>query len=84
VAAPPAAYDERIHTVRAEDGETLSSVCARYGIPLAELLRLNPGITDTRRLPRGRSVYVFRGIRPARLALLTPRAADTLILTEAK
>ncbi|MER7497399.1 putative baseplate assembly protein [Streptomyces pharetrae] len=84
VAAPPAAYDERIHTVRADDGETLSSVCARYGIPLAELLRLNPGITDTRRLPRGRSVYVFRGIRPARLALLTPRAADTLILTEAK
>ncbi|MEV5319883.1 putative baseplate assembly protein [Streptomyces sp. NPDC052687] len=84
VAAPPAAYDERIHTVRAEGGETLSSVCARYGVPLAELLRLNPGITDTRRLPRGRSVYVFRGIRPARLAMLSPRAADTLILTEAK
>ncbi|MEV8551975.1 putative baseplate assembly protein [Streptomyces glaucescens] len=82
VAAPPAEYEERIHTVRAEDGETLSAVCARYGIPLAELLRLNPGITDTRRLPRGRSVLVFRGIRPARLALLSPRAADTLILTE--
>jgi predicted phage baseplate assembly protein len=84
VAAPPAGYDERIHTVRAEGGETLSSVCARYGLPLAELLRLNPDITDTRRLPRGRSVYVFRGIRPARLALLSPRAADTLILTEVK
>lgn len=84
VAAPSAEYDERIHTVRAEGGETLSSVCARYGLPLAELLRLNPDITDTRRLPRGRSVYVFRGIRPARLALLSPRAADTLILTEVK
>ncbi|MGW1748625.1 putative baseplate assembly protein [Streptomyces sp. NPDC002092] len=84
VPAHPAAYDEKIHIVRDEHGETLSSVCARYGIPLAELLRLNPDITDTRRLAKGRSVYVFRGIRPAQLALLSPRAADTLILTEVK
>ncbi|MGW0825661.1 putative baseplate assembly protein [Streptomyces sp. NPDC002845] len=84
VPARPATYDEKTHTVRAANGETLSSVCARYGIPLAELLRLNPGITDTRRLPKGRSVCVFRGIRPAQLALLSPRAADTLILTEVK
>ncbi|MET9394040.1 putative baseplate assembly protein [Streptomyces sp. NPDC006624] len=84
VPAHPAAYDERVHTVRAENGETLSEICARHGVPLAELLRLNPDITDTRRLPRGRSVYVFRGIRPAQLAMLSPRAADTLILTEVK
>ena len=84
VPAHPAAYDEKIHTVRDEHGETLSSVCARHGIPLAELLRLNPDITDTQRLGKGRSVYVFRGIRPAQLALLSPRAADTLILTEVK
>ncbi|MGW3119871.1 putative baseplate assembly protein [Streptomyces sp. NPDC001107] len=84
VPAHPAAYDERIHTVRDTNGETLSSVCAHYGIPLAELLRLNPDITDTRRLKKGRSVYVFRGIRPAQLTLLAPRAADTLILTEVK
>ncbi|WP_409473057.1 putative baseplate assembly protein [Streptomyces sp. HC307] len=84
VSAHPATYDERIHTVSAAGGETLSAICARHGIPLAELLRLNPDITDTRRLPRGRSVYVFRGIRPAQLALLSPRAADTLILTEVK
>ncbi|WP_240797282.1 putative baseplate assembly protein [Streptomyces sp. F001] len=84
VPAHPATYDERTHTVSAADGETLSAICARHGIPLAELLRLNPDITDTRRLPRGRSVYVFRGIRPAQLALLSPRAADTLILTEVK
>ncbi|GAA2765288.1 hypothetical protein GCM10010103_43290 [Streptomyces paradoxus] len=84
VPARPATYDEKIHTVRAENGETLSEVCARYGVPLAGLLRLNPDITDTRRLPKGRSVYVFRGIRPAQLALLSPRAADTLILTEVK
>ncbi|MEU5365649.1 putative baseplate assembly protein [Streptomyces sp. NPDC005925] len=82
VPAHPAAYDEKIHTVRDENGETLSSVCARHGLPLAELLRLNPDITDTRRLARGRRVFVFRGIRPARLAMLSPRAADTLILTE--
>ncbi|GAA2591316.1 hypothetical protein GCM10010304_40120 [Streptomyces roseoviolaceus] len=84
VPAHPATYDEKIHTVRAENGQTLSEICARYGVPLAELLRLNPDITDTRRLPKGRSVYVFRGIRPAQLALLSPRAADTLILTEVK
>ncbi|MBQ0854486.1 putative baseplate assembly protein [Streptomyces sp. BH-SS-21] len=82
VPARGATYDEKTHTVRKKDGETLSEICGRYGVPLAELLRLNPDITDTRRLAKGRSVYVFRGIRPAQLALLSPRAADTLILTE--
>lgn len=84
VPAHPATYDEKTHTVRAEDGETLSSISARYAVPLAELLRLNPDIADTRRLAKGRSVFVFRGIRPAQLALLSPKAADTLILTEVK
>ncbi|MEU9154399.1 putative baseplate assembly protein [Streptomyces sp. NPDC048417] len=84
VPAHPAAYGEQIHTVRAAQGETLSEVCHHYGIPLARLLRLNPDITDTRRLAKGRSVYVFRGIRPAQLALLSAKAADTLILTEVK
>ncbi|WP_381561490.1 putative baseplate assembly protein [Streptomyces eurythermus] len=84
VPAHPAAYDERTYTVRDPDGETLSSVCARHGIPLGRLLRLNPDITDTRRLAKGRTVVVFRGIRPAQLAMLSARAADTLILTEVK
>lgn len=84
VPAHPATYDEKTHTVRAENGETLTEICARHGVPLAELLRLNPDITDTRRLAKGRSVFVFRGIRPAQLALLSPKAADTLILTEVK
>ncbi|MCN9241505.1 putative baseplate assembly protein [Streptomyces sp. RY43-2] len=84
VPARPAAYEERTHTVTDPNGETLTSVCARYGVPLAELLRLNPDITDTRRLPKGRTVFVFRGIRPAQLALLSARATDTLILTEVK
>jgi len=84
VPAGSATYDEKIYTVRKKDGETLSEICVRHGVPLAELLRLNPDITDTRRLAKGRSVFVFRGIRPAQLALLTPKAADTLILTEVK
>lgn len=84
VPAHPATYDEKVHTVRAEGGESLSEISGRHGVPLAELLRLNPDITDTRRLPKGRSVFVFRGIRPAQLALLAPKAADTLILTEVK
>ncbi|GHI09582.1 peptidoglycan-binding lysin domain protein [Streptomyces cellostaticus] len=84
VPAHPAAHEEKTHTVRDPNGETLSSVCARHGLPLAELLRLNPDITDTRRLKNGRTVFVFRGIRPAQLTMLSARAADTLILTEVK
>ncbi|MFE7295366.1 putative baseplate assembly protein [Streptomyces sp. NPDC057579] len=82
VAARLARYDERIHEVPAGGTETLTAVAARYGIPLAELLRLNPDLTDTRPLSGGRAVSVFRGIRPAQLALFSPRVADTLILTE--
>ncbi|MFD0165167.1 putative baseplate assembly protein [Streptomyces decoyicus] len=89
-AGPPAAavpsrlatYDEQIHEVTADDGETLTAIAAHYGIALAGLLRLNPGITDTRPLAKGRAVGVFRGIRPAQLALFSPQVADTLILTE--
>lgn len=83
VPAGPARYEERVHTVTAGDGETLGDIAARHGITLPELLRLNPDITDTRPLARGRSVYVFRGVRPARLVMFSPAAADTLILTEA-
>nr|WTB34355.1 putative baseplate assembly protein [Streptomyces sp. NBC_00830] len=82
VGARLAEYDEDVYRVTAEDGETLTQVAGRYGISLAELLRLNPDITDTRRLEKGRAVFVFRGIRPAQLALLSPHVADTLILTE--
>ncbi|MFJ3102156.1 putative baseplate assembly protein [Streptomyces sp. NPDC086835] len=82
VPARHAEYDEVVHRVTADGGETLTSVAGRHGIPLAELLRLNPDITDTRRLEKGRRVFVFRGVRPAQLALLTPQVPDTLILTE--
>jgi predicted phage baseplate assembly protein len=82
VPARLASYDEDVHRVTAAGGETLTEIAGRHGISLAELLRLNPDITDTRRLEQGRVVSVFRGIRPAQLALLSPRVADTLILTE--
>ncbi|MER5556026.1 putative baseplate assembly protein [Streptomyces sp. NPDC002793] len=82
VPARLATYDEDVHRVTAPEGETLTAVAARYGIALAELLRLNPDITDTRRLAKGRAVCVFRGIRPAQLALLSPDVPDTLTLTE--
>ncbi|WAP54485.1 putative baseplate assembly protein [Streptomyces sp. S465] len=82
VPARSAEYAEDTYRVTAPDGETLTDIAGRHGIPLAELLRLNPDITDTRRLPRGRTVSVFRGIRPARLALFSPDVPDTLILTE--
>ncbi|MFB4421146.1 putative baseplate assembly protein [Streptomyces sp. QL37] len=82
VPARLAAYDEDVYRVTGPEGETLTSVAARHGIALAELLRLNPDITDTRRLREGRAVCVFRGIRPAQLALLSPDVPDTLTLTE--
>lgn len=84
VPARRATYDEATYRVTEEKGESLSSVAARNGISLAELLRLNPDITDTRALPDGRSVCVFRGVRPAQLALFSPQVADTMILTEVK
>ncbi|MFI1869773.1 putative baseplate assembly protein [Streptomyces jumonjinensis] len=83
VAARLAAYREEVHRVTADGGESLTSVAARHGIPLAELLRLNPDITDTRPLAKGRAVSVFRGIRPAQLALLSPGVEEALVLTEA-
>ncbi|MFH9617413.1 putative baseplate assembly protein [Streptomyces pratensis] len=82
VPARLATYDEDVHRVTAPEGETLTSVAARHSIALGELLRLNPDITGTRRLEKGRAVCVFRGIRPAQLVLLSPDVPDTLILDE--
>ncbi|REK87662.1 putative baseplate assembly protein [Streptomyces inhibens] len=82
VPARLATYDEQIHEVTAQGGETLSAIAGHYGISLAELLRLNPDITDTRPPARGRAVCVFRGIRPAQLTLFSPQVANTLVLTE--
>jgi hypothetical protein len=84
VPARLAEFAEGRYAVSAPDGETLTAVAARNGITVAELLRLNPDLTDASPLERGRSVVVFRGVRPAQLALLSPTVPDTLILKEAR
>lgn len=87
VGARPAAYQEDRYTVSPpgqETTETLTEIAAKNGVTVAELLRLNPDITDTRPLRKGRVVLVFRGIRPAQFALLSPDVPDTLILKEAR
>nr|BFD89346.1 hypothetical protein KitaXyl93_07060 [Kitasatospora sp. Xyl93] len=82
VPARLARFEEQRYRVRDRDGETLTDIAARNGIPVAELLRLNPAVTDTRPLPPGRVLTVFRGVRPAQLAVLSPNLPDTLILKE--
>ncbi|WP_461036788.1 putative baseplate assembly protein, partial [Streptomyces mayteni] len=71
------------YEVRAAEGEHLTEIAAANGITVAELLRLNPGITSVRPLPPGSRPVVFRGIRPAQLAVLAADLPDTLILKEA-
>ncbi|SHF09948.1 putative baseplate assembly protein [Streptoalloteichus hindustanus] len=87
VPARLADFAEERYTVDPPPGsatETLTAVAAKHGITVAELVRLNPDITDATPLPRGRSVVVFRGVRPAQLVLLSPTVPDTLILKEAR
>ncbi|MFE5854714.1 putative baseplate assembly protein [Streptomyces sp. NPDC056500] len=64
--------------------ETLTSVAARNGITVAELLRLNPGLPPAEPLPAGTRVVVFDGVRPAQLVLLSPAVPTTLILKEVR
>ncbi len=77
VPAAPAVFDEVIHTVG--PSETLSQIVIRSGIGLDEIARLNPGLTSVT-LAEGTAVVVFRGIRPAQLAVLSPDIPATLTL----
>jgi LysM repeat protein len=80
VPAATAAFDEVVQTVSAADGQdTLSRIALRNGVTLAELARLNPGLTSVT-LTDGTPVVVFRGIRPAQLAVLVPDIPATLTL----
>jgi len=78
-----ATFDETRYLVRAPS-DTLTAVAAKHGITVSELLRLNPDIRTADPLEAGRSVVVFRGVRPAQLALLSPVVPDTLILKEVR
>jgi hypothetical protein len=87
VPARLATYDEKRYVVTPPAGgttETLTAVAAKHGITVAELLRLNPDITDAAPLAAGRSVVVFRGVRPAQLVVLSPAVPETLILEEVR
>jgi predicted phage baseplate assembly protein len=76
VPAHPARSQEHRHLV--QDGETLTWIARRYGLTVAELLRLNPGV-DSAQLGR-QELLVRKGILPAQLAVLTPAVPETLIL----
>lgn len=83
VRARRARYDVTRYLVPADHGrgQTLSQIATANGISVADLLELNPWITDAT-LPPGTSVIVFRGIRPAQLVMLSTAAPDTLVLQE--
>lgn len=83
VPALPARYDVKRYQVRGSSPETLTKIAAVNGITVAELLALNPGLTSVEPLQPGRSVVVFRGIRPAQLVMLSAAVPETLIITEA-
>ncbi|WP_445398230.1 putative baseplate assembly protein [Streptomyces sp. LE64] len=91
VPARQASYAVEYHEVRppgsddsAEYRESLTSVAARGGITVAELLRLNPGLPPAEPLSAGTRVVVFAGVRPAQLVLLSPAVPNTLILKEVR
>jgi predicted phage baseplate assembly protein len=82
VPARHARYDVTRYLVPAgQGGQTLGQIATAAGIGVADLLELNPWITDAT-LPPGTSVIVFRGIRPAQLVVLSAAAPDTLVLQE--
>jgi uncharacterized phage protein gp47/JayE len=70
------AKDEHVVT---DLSETLTSVAAGAGLTLDELVRLNPGLAGPVLAP-GQRLTVYRGVRPAELAVLTPAVPETLIL----
>ncbi|RJQ84783.1 putative baseplate assembly protein [Amycolatopsis panacis] len=59
--------------------DTLTTVALRNGLTLAELVRLNPRL-DSAQLPEHGRLTVFRGIRPARLAVLPAAVPEALTL----
>ena len=83
VPALPARFEVTHYVVPGPGAETLTKVAAVNGITVAELLALNPDLTDVTPLQPGGSVVVFRGIRPAQLVMLSAAVPETLILTEA-
>lgn len=78
VPASPARYEERFATVPPGGSATLTAVARSTGRTVDELVRLNPGLR-TPALTESR-LTVFRGIRPAQLAVLPADLPEALIL----
>ncbi|MCM6776629.1 putative baseplate assembly protein [Nocardia sp. CDC159] len=76
VAAGPAEFQEV--TVAVNDGESLTDFALRVGLTLSELAELNPGLADIE--IGDRALTVFRGIRPARIAVLPGDVPEALTL----
>lgn len=51
----PGSDGMRLHTV--QQGETLSGIASRYGVPLAKVQRANPGV-EPRRIRPGDEIYI--------------------------
>ncbi|MBF6336849.1 putative baseplate assembly protein [Nocardia abscessus] len=77
VTAAPAEFQEIAVEVR--DDESLTDFALRSGLSLAEIADLNPGLDDID-MGGGESLTVFRGIRPARIAVLPGDVPEALTL----
>ncbi|GAA4005748.1 hypothetical protein GCM10022247_29250 [Allokutzneria multivorans] len=77
VPARPARLLDTVHVVTAR--ETLTSVAQQYGLDLAELVELNPGLISIE-LTAGQKLVVAQGLSPAELVVFNPAVRDTLIL----
>jgi hypothetical protein len=83
VPALPARYEVKQHKVSRDNRfglETLTSFAVRYGLTVDELARLNPQVIKTG-LAFDQLLTVFRGIRPAQLAVLPAEVPEALTLT---
>ncbi len=69
--------EETVHTVTPTD--TLTSIARQFGVTLDELAAANPALADAD-LTHVAEVVVFRGVRPAQLALLSADVPETLTL----
>ncbi|MFD7903871.1 putative baseplate assembly protein [Kitasatospora sp. NPDC059747] len=75
--ALPAHFEQIRHRILR--GDTLTTVAQRYGLGIAELAALNPAL-DSPKLDIGRHLTVYRGIRPAQLAVLPADVPEALTL----
>lgn len=70
-------FEEVVHTVTSKD--TLTSIARQFGVTLDELAAANPALADAD-LSDVAEVVVFRGVKPAQLAVLSADVPETLTL----